>query len=221
VPTRAATNPTGEDESPKSVLEQALGEVNGHGPQALGDYANTLMRFAKTLLNAGASSTAKEEAVRGFGEMLGLAASRPDNDIGAGPDVIWKDEQTKHGVAFELKTEKVSPAEYNKHEVGQAHNHLQWLADNEAETKWEGLLIIGPAGLCKVEASPTDNIFVVETATLAARMTEFAAKVADTRGRTIIERWGLLHELGNLFEWQTVGWFKFLGRVRLKDLKSD
>ena len=72
------------------------------------------MRFARTLLNAGASSTAKEEAVRSFGEMLGFAASRPDNDIGAGPDVIWKDEQTKHGVAFELKTEKVTPAEYKQ-----------------------------------------------------------------------------------------------------------
>jgi hypothetical protein len=124
-------------------------------------------------------------------------------------------------VAFELKTQKVSPAEYNKHEVGQAHNHLQWLADNEAETKWDGLLIIGPAGVCKAEASPSEKIFVVDPPTLAARMTEFAAKVADTRGRTVMERWGLLHELGNLFEWQTVGWFKFLARMRLKDLKAD
>jgi hypothetical protein len=201
------------------VLEQTLVDVNGHGPQALGDYANTLMRLAKTLSNGDASSTAKEEAVRRFGEMLGFAASRPDNDIGAGPDVIWKDEQTKHGVAFEHKTEKDSPAEYNKHEVGQAHNHLQWLADNETETKWDGLLIVGPAGLCKEEASPSDDVFVVETCTLANRMTEFAAKVADTRGHTIIERWGLLHEIGNLFEWQTAGWFKFLGQTRLKDLK--
>jgi hypothetical protein len=154
-----------------------------------------------------------------FGELIGFDASRPDNDTGSGPDVVWKDESAKCGVAFELKTEKDVPAEYNKKEVGQAHNHVQWLKDNEKEIQWDGLLIVGPHGVCKSEASPSHDIYVVEAQVLAARISEFAAKIDDTRGKTVLERWTLLNEVGGLAEWQLTGWFKVLAKTSLKDMR--
>ena len=154
-----------------------------------------------------------------FGELLGYTASRPDNEFGLGPDVAWIDEMSKTGVAFELKTKKNSPAEYTKQEVGQAHNHVQWLADNHADIDWGGLLIVGPAGICKSEASPSDNLFLTEPAALAGRMREFAAKIDDTRAKTAMERWALIKELGGLAEWQLAGWFKILAKTPLKSLK--
>lgn len=133
--------------------------------------------------------------------------------------MIWRDEEQKSGVAFELKTQKNDPAEYSKQEVGQAHNHQQWLVDNEGDTAWDGLLIIGPSGICKSEANPADNLYHVEAQPLAARMNELAAKIDDTRGKTAIERWTALGVLGELPEWQVTGWFKSLARVPLKEMK--
>lgn len=220
VPFKGEIDAKVEAEGAKTPLQRALLATNHHGPQAIGDLVWKLNHQARILLDAGSSSNAKEEAIRMFGELLGFDASRPDNEYGLGPDVIWIDPEANAGAAFELKTEKNNPAEYNKAEVGQAHNHIQWLADNEAETAWEGLHIVGPPGICKGEASPSENIYLVETQALAARMREFAAKVGDTRGRTAIERWTILNEIGGLSEWQASGWFRALAKTTLKSLKT-
>jgi hypothetical protein len=74
--------------------------------------------------------------------------------------------------------------------------------------------------VCKSEASPSDDIFLVETNALAARMMEFAAKIDDTRGRTVMERWTILNEIGTLSEWQPAGWFRSLAKTSLKSLKK-
>ena len=81
--------------------------------------------------------------------------------------------------------------------------------------------MIGPDGICKSEASPLDNIFLVEDEVLAQRMRAFIAKLGDTRGRTALDRWTLLNELGGLGEWQLPGWFKSLAITRLKDLTGS
>ncbi|MDP9590490.1 UNVERIFIED_ORG: hypothetical protein J2W19_003049 [Shinella zoogloeoides] len=200
-------------------LQMRLLEVNHHGPQAIGDLVAKFRVQARNLSEAAGSANVKEEAVRQFGELMGFSAMRPDNETGAGPDVIWIDEVEKTGIAFELKTQKNAPAEYSKQEVGQAHNHIQWLKDNYHEIAWPGLLIVGPDGTCKAEANPSDDIFLVETTALAARMRELAAKVEDTRGKTALERHTLLKELGRLSEWLLPGWFKILAKTKLRDLK--
>jgi hypothetical protein len=210
-----------ENEGAKTALQKTLLAVNHHGPQAVGDFVWKLKNQAKILTDGTASSNAKEEAVRQFGELLGFDASRPDNEYGLGPDVTWIDPDIKVGAAFELKTQKNDPAEYTKQEIGQAHNHVQWLADNEGDNHWDGLLIVGPSGVCKAEASPSDHIFHVQTAVLAARMREFGAKIDDTRGRTVMERWTILNEIGGLSEWQVNGWFKALAKTPMKSLKQQ
>ncbi len=209
-----------EAEEPKTTLQLCILGVNSHGPQALGDLIAKLRVQARTLVDPSASSAEKEEALRLYGELLGFVASRPDNEYGSGPDVIWRDEKTQIGVAFELKTQKCHPAEYNKKEVGQAHNHVQWLSDQYEDISWGGLLLVGPSGTCKAEANPSDNIYLVETEILAARMRGFAAKIDDTRGRIAMERWTILKEIGSLAEWQLSGWFKALALTQLKKLKA-
>ncbi len=203
----------------KATLQRTLLEANHHGPQALGNLSGKLRAQANKLADVDASSNAKEEAVRMYGELLGYSATRPDNEYGQGPDVVWEDEETSTAIAFELKTEKNNPAEYNKAEVGQAHNHLQWMRDEMSESQTGGLLLVGPPGICKEEASPSDEIYLVETTALAARMRLLAAQIDDTRGRTAIDRWALLDEIGGFAEWQIPGWFGSLAVTKLKQLK--
>lgn len=218
VPFKSNFDKTSEAEGTKTLLQVALLGANNHGPQALSELIGKLRIQARKLTDP-ISSNAKEEAVRYFGELMGFTASRPDNEHGHGPDVIWIDSHNKYGIAFELKTEKKDPAEYNKQEVGQAHNHIQWLKDNEPDFNWDGLLLVGPNGTCKVEASPSDDIFLVETAILSQQMRSLAAKLEDTRGRIALDRWTLLNELGSLPEWQLSGWFKSLAVKPLKNTK--
>lgn len=219
VPFRTEGDQKINDEGDLTVVQRRLLEVNHHGPQALGDLVAQLKIQARVLVEVGKSSNEREEAVRKFGEFLGFDASRPDNEFGVGPDVIWLDDETKTGVAFELKTQKNDPAEYSKQEVGQAHNHIQWLTDSHGSIEWQGLLLVGPAGVCKAEANPSENIFLVETGTLSARMRELSAKIDDTRGKTALERHALLKEVGALAEWLLPGWFRTLAKTPLRSLK--
>lgn len=219
VPARSELDREFEKGGAKTLLQRRLLEVNHHGPQALGNLIAKLKIQAKILGDTASSSNAKEEAVRMYGELIGFSASRPDNEFHHGPDVIWKDDEAATLVAFELKTEKNEPAQYTKAEVGQAHNHLQWLKDSEGETRSGGLLLVGPPGICKSEASPSDDIYLVETSALVERMRSFISKIDDTRGRTAIDRWTLLNELGGLAEWQPTGFFGALATKTLKSLK--
>lgn len=221
VPHRSEFDRQIDDEGGKTMLQKRLLAVNHHGPQALGDLVAKLRIQSRILEERTSSSNAKEEAVRLYGELVGFSTSRPDNELGHGPDVVWKDDEAGTLVAFELKTEKNEPAEYNKAEVGQAHNHIQWLKDNEKDVRSNGLLLVGPSGICKSEASPSEDIYLVETKSLADRMRAFAAKIDDTRGRTAIDRWTLLNELGGLAEWQPAGYFDALAQRTLRSVKVE
>ncbi|RYF51884.1 MAG: helicase [Cytophagaceae bacterium] len=207
-------------EGGKTNLQKKLLSVNNHGPQSLGNLVDRLKAQARTLTDPVQPFNVKEEALRLFGELIGFSASRPDSELGSGPDVIWKDEETQTLLAFELKTEKNDPADYSKKEVGQAHNHLQWLKDNDAEYASNGLLIVGPGGICRSDASPSAELFLVETKILAEVLRSFVAKIDDTRGGTAMERWTSLNELGGLAEWQLPGLFSRLALTPLASLKT-
>lgn len=220
VPHKSTFDKQAEDKGANNTFHRNLLAVNLNGPQALGNLVNKLKIHARTLGDPVPSANAKEEALRSYGELLGYAATRPDNELGHGPDVVWKDEEANALIAFELKTEKKDPAEYSKTEVGQAHNHIQWIKDNEKQTACDGLLLIGPPGVCKPEASPSDSIYLVATNDLVEYLLVLAAKIDDTRGRSDIERWHLLSELGTSNEWQLAGLFKILAKTRLASLKD-
>ncbi len=219
VPHKSEFEQESDNDDSQTILQRQLLAVNHNGPQALGDLVAKLKIQSRELGDFTVSSNRHEEALRLYGELLGFSASRPDNEEGLGPDVIWKDDEMKELIAFELKTQKDNPAEYTKSEIGQCHNHIQWIKENEADFTFNGLLLVGPPGLCRPEASPSDNIFLVETEFLVDRLRELAVKIEDTRGRTAFERWGLLEELGRLAEWQLAGFFKALAQTPLRSLR--
>ena len=66
-----------------------------------------------------------EAGVRALGELLGLIATRPDNDGGTGPDVLWCDDAKPRQRGFELKTDKHDPATYFEKDISQGHDHLE------------------------------------------------------------------------------------------------
>ena len=70
------------------------------------------------------STNQYDESLRYLGECMGFVATRPDNELGVGPDVLWVDEVEDTLVAFETKVKKAQST-FNKSDIGQSYNHLQ------------------------------------------------------------------------------------------------
>ena len=69
----------------------------------------------KSDLIYGSNTKPAEEALKQFGLLLGLEASRPDNESNSGPDVLWIGEGDIQLASFELKTDKGTD-EYSKND---------------------------------------------------------------------------------------------------------
>lgn len=102
-----------------------------------------------------------EQALAELGELLGFESSRPDKTFGKGPDVLWLYPEEKAGVAFEAKTGKKSEGNYSKDDVGQVHNHRQWLDDTYPDFKVQ-IALVGRMLPVTDSASPSPDLRVIE-----------------------------------------------------------
>lgn len=138
----------------------------------------------------GGSSRQAEAGVRRLGELLGFRATRPDNDDGTGPDVAWEAEAEKQVLGFELKTEKASEtASYRKKDdIGQGHDHLEWLAQKYPDHTLLGLVFIGPEGPVEHKANPSESMGLCTTQRMAALRDRWLALLDDVRGATPASR---------------------------------
>ena len=112
-----------------------------------------------TPLNGNGSSAQVEEAIRCLGQYLGLKSTRPDKEAGTGPDVLWIGSDG-YAVCIEVKTNKQETV-YRKSDVGQLHNHVQWVKDNH-EVSEIIPVFVGPLLSASGEASPSPDMRVIE-----------------------------------------------------------
>jgi hypothetical protein len=145
------------------------------------------LRTVLALIDNGDPNQA-EAGVRALGEVLGFTATRPDNDEGTGPDVLWRDEPTPRQIGFELKTDKKAPATYHKKDIAQGHDHLEWMARSHDEYAVLGLAFVGPGGRVHNQANPSDKMRLCKASSLAALRDEVLALVEDLRKKTPMER---------------------------------
>lgn len=87
------------------------------------------LRKAVDGLNYEAAPALVEESLKVLGELLGLESSRPEKLRGATTtlDVLWVNPGHPSCAAFEAKTGKKETGMYTKEDIGQCHDHLQWL----------------------------------------------------------------------------------------------
>lgn len=134
-------------------------------------------------LDETATSSRAEEAVRRLGEYLGLDSSRPDKEVGTGPDVLW---DTPGGPVFnqELKTDKDPNSRYQKKDVGQLYDHMQWVRDNSQSPNILSTFI-GPVLVATDEANPGPEITVIELSEYKAVAERLRVALEDICSRAI------------------------------------
>jgi hypothetical protein len=113
----------------------------------------------------GPNTGTAEEAMKMLGSLLGLESSRPDADVGTGPDNLWCGEGDVEAWGFDLKTGKRVDSEYDKDDIGRAHLHAQWVRDKKRRRKCRHS-IIGHELQVSNLASPAPDLDVIDLAGL-------------------------------------------------------
>ena len=152
-------------------------------------FETELAKLTKTLAMIDEGNPKRAEVgVRMLGELLGLTATRPDNDEGTGPDVLWRDEAKPRQFGFELKTDKQTPATYYKKDISQAHDHLEWMEQSHGDYSLLGLAFVGPEGSVHAKANPSAAMSLCKVSPLAKLRDDLLALIEDLRRRTPMER---------------------------------
>jgi len=148
------------------------------------------------------TSNQAESSVRKLGEILGFSSTRPDNDQGTGPDVLWIDEENSVALGLELKTDKDSPAIYYKKDVSQGHDHLSWIKQNYPNYACSGLLYVGPDGVVDSKANPSSEMGLCTIETITVLRDQVLALIDDLMKSTPIERVTAIKKESVLEKWK-------------------
>ena len=167
---------------------------------------------------SGGSVRQMEEATRVLGEILGFSATRPDNDVGTGPDVLWVDDASSSCVALELKTDKGDPATYWKKDISQGHDHLAWIAGNYPDCTCLGLLYVGPDGSIEARGNPTDAMWNCPPENLVELSSQLFALIGDLRRLIPLERSGKTREVCDDGSWELGALFTRLAGTKLCEM---
>ena len=149
----------------------------------------------------GGNPNQAEAGVRELGELLGYTATRPDNDEGTGPDVLWCDKVQQRMIGFELKTDKSAPARYRKKDISQGHDHLEWMMQNNPKYKSLGLIYVGPEGSASIKANPSKQMGLCFIQTMTALGDRLLALIGDLRKMTPLERIPAISKASEANEW--------------------
>ena len=178
------------------ALDALVGYTDGNKfEKELGKLRKTL-----ALIDSGSPKQA-EVGVRALGEILGYTATRPDNDEGTGPDVLWRDEVLQRMVGFELKTDKADPATYFKKDISQGHDHLEWMVQNHSGYRSLGLVYVGPKGSADSKANPSKEMGLCVIEAMTALRDRLLALIEDLRRVTPLERVSAISEASEAKEW--------------------
>ena len=167
---------------------------------------------------AGGTSGEVEEALRYLGLYLGFDSSRPDKEGGVGPDVLWVVDDYDVALCMEAKTDKQPTSGYNKRDVGQLHNHIEW-ARNEKEGVEIIPTFVGPVFPSTAKASASDDMLIIEIQSfkkLADKLVSALSHVTERALPITLEDEVERGMKGAGLLWPQV--FESLPRVRIKEL---
>ncbi|MCB9924870.1 MAG: DEAD/DEAH box helicase family protein [Planctomycetaceae bacterium] len=114
-------------------------------------------------LDYGDDTKSAESAFQILGKLLGLDSTRPDKDQKTGPDNLWCSSGEIEAWGFDLKTGKEKSSEYTKDEVGRAHLHAQWLADEKKDAVRKHAIVGYELPVSNL-ASPSPELEIIDLA---------------------------------------------------------
>jgi hypothetical protein len=195
----------------KREEEGEVVELNSFGNSVysiVGPTSDDFFRKEMTKLRAslahleGGTFRQMEAALRNLGELIGLASTRPDNDLRTGPDVLWIDDEEESCIPFELKTEKKGIVTYFKDDIKDGHDHLSFVANEHPKSKILGMVFVGPKGKCAKDANPSDGMTLTSPEIFVGLRDQVLALLTDVRKLPPLERKKSVSERCSKPEWR-------------------
>jgi hypothetical protein len=201
---------------PKTPIEEAIRQLVLTDLMKINDKIAKARIEAKEAFSETASHKKCEEATRAIGATLGFVSSRPCTDLGKGPDNLWLDSHSKQMIAFELKTDKASESALSKDDIGQGHNHLEWLKTQYPEIKLLGLIFLTDAEKVSDKSDPSDLMYCGTQSQLKKVWEEFFTAIDKIKTLSPLEKLAEAQKVGTLAEWSPDGVFRRLVSKRCK-----
>ncbi len=184
---RGSVSKTENDQTSLNEFGKSLWSLLGHQDGSKFEKEFSKLKKSMSLIGTGSPNEA-EAHVRVLGELLGFISTRPDNDNGRGPDVLWCDDTKSRMLGFELKTDKIGPGTYSKRDIGQGYNHIAWMKKTHPAHESYGLLYVGPDGASADKATPSQDMGLCLTDSMISLRDEIIALIEDIRKKTPMER---------------------------------
>jgi len=173
-----------------------------------------------SLLNGSGTVFQTEEALRCLGQYLGFRSSRPDKELGTGPDVLWLVGDDT-ALCIEAKTDKKESSQYQKTELGQLSDHVQWVRDSTS-AKDVRPIIVGHLIPATNSANPSPEVLVIELSAFADLAQRLAGALTDaTNGSLPLT---LRSDLMDVFSKRDLLWpdvFESMPKTPLREISSQ
>jgi len=169
-----------------------------------------------TALHTDATFGQVEESLRVLGLLLGFESSRPDKEVSTGPDVLWKDDQLV--VCIDAKSNKQRTLYRKTDEVGQMHDHIEWVNQN-VEYGSIVPLFVGPKNPASRGTNPPPSFLIATKESFAEVSRNVCDAYRDVASQSL--PLNLAHNIAKAFEERGLtmeGVLKQLGPVRLDQL---
>lgn len=206
---------------PKTKFEEIISLiVQLSSDEAYRKKLQAISNATDSLSNPKATPRQLEESVRYLGETLGFTSTRPDNDEGTGPDVLWQDEVTQQCIGFEMKTDKKNLATYFKKDIEQGHDHLQWI-NSYSNKKCLGLIYVGPDGKCDNAGNPSSEMYLSDISNFINVRNKLVDDIRRIRQSPPAERLFKLNSICNVHNWGIKTLFTKLATKTMISIKEN
>lgn len=179
--------------------------------------APTQMAHSFTWLSSEKTSGQVEEALRSVGRYLGLDSTRPDKEVNTGPDVLWIGED-QVAICMDAKTEKKPKSKYNKEEIGQMHDHVEWVTSTYPASTIVPCFV-GSDNSATESSNPSTEMVVCPLAEFAKLASDIQSLYTDVSKNAVLSN--LEEYIDGELERRNLKWpdvFHSLAQSRLVDL---
>ncbi|MHB1032984.1 MAG: DEAD/DEAH box helicase family protein [Pirellulaceae bacterium] len=169
------------------------------------------------LLDGTGSPAQTEEALRALGQYLGLIATRPDEEYGTGPDVLW-DSAGGPALCLELKTDKEVGSSYTKKDLGQLRDHVQWVSEH-SDSSVILPVFVGPIAPASQASNPSPEMAVIGLVEFAGVADRLRAALRDICSRAVPIT--LQQEVLEVFKQRGLLWPGLYAGLKMQMLKEQ
>lgn len=194
------------DHEARNPLHLKLLDIFSNDIRIQNDKIDRYSRLISPLFDNKSTSNQKEEAARALGDLIGMSASRPEQESEdpSTLDVLWVSHNNE-AILIELKTEKSAESPINSDDVGQIIQNTSWTKEKNQKFEILGSIIIGGKDSKSREAAADESMWKSKIDIFESFFKELIETLRSLQRMSPIERYSEINSLVERAEWKAPG----------------